>query len=256
MAAGDINDPLSNVPNIVLVDQSAASAAPGAGYGRVEIVNGVLGLRLGTGAWIGLVSLTAGLLTPLTEKVTPADTDLVLLQDEADASALKKLQVSNLPGGGGGGYTEGCCLRHSTTQSISASTFTAITWDTEEFDVGSMHEGVTNPQRITIPTTGKWLVYGAILWATKNEGYFRIAGVAKNPASLSSADLLAARIRQTAHNFNATENNTLESSVELSFVASLAANDILILVAYQSTSGALNAVGGVTGSYFGAQRIG
>lgn len=102
MAAGDINDPLSNIPNIVLVDQSAATAAPGAGYGRLEVVNGVLGVRVGTGAWVALASLVAGLLTALTEKVTPADTDLVLLQDEADASALKKVQVQNLPGGGVG----------------------------------------------------------------------------------------------------------------------------------------------------------
>lgn len=103
MAAGDINDPLTNIPNVVLVDQTDASAAPGAGYGRLEVVDGVLGVRVGTGAWVALVSLVAGLLTSLTEKVTPADTDLLLLQDEAAASALKKVQVGNLPGGGDGG---------------------------------------------------------------------------------------------------------------------------------------------------------
>lgn len=113
MAAGDINDPLSNIPNIVLVNQSVATAAPGAGYGRLEIVDGVLGIRMETGAWVPMLSLTAGLLTALDEKAVPAATDLLLLQDEAEGagSALKKAQVGNLPGGEGGGTI--------TTQSVA-----------------------------------------------------------------------------------------------------------------------------------------
>lgn len=256
MAAGDINDPLSNVPNIVLVNQPSASAAPGAGYGRLEIVDGVLGVRMETGAWIALVSLTAGLLTPLTEKVAPADTDLVLLQDEADASALKKLQVSNLPGGGGGGYTEGCSLRHSTTQSISNATFTAMTWDTEEFDVGSMHEGVTNPTRITIPTTGKWLVHGAVQFDKINAAGYRLVAICVNPASLSGADLVNARVRQVNISHAAATNNAEEEYAPITCVLSLSATDILVLAAYQTSGSSLNALGSVTGSWFGAQRIG
>lgn len=132
MAAGDINDPLSNVPNIVLVDQSAATAAPGAGYGRVELVNGVLGVRLDTGAWVALVSLVAGILTSLTEKVTPASTDLLLLQDEADSSNLKKVQITNLPGGGDGGglYDALAILEDQKATSSSGGTFTQGDWRT------------------------------------------------------------------------------------------------------------------------------
>lgn len=94
MAAGDIDDALSNIPNIVLVDQSLATAAPGAGYARLEVVNGVLGVRAGSGAWVAVASLVAGLLTPLTAKATPLGTDLLLLQDEADSSSLKKVTAS------------------------------------------------------------------------------------------------------------------------------------------------------------------
>ena len=38
----------------------------------------------------------------LTEKVTPVNADLVLIQDSAASNAFKKAQVGNLPGGGGG----------------------------------------------------------------------------------------------------------------------------------------------------------
>lgn len=60
MAAGDINDPLTNVPNVVTVDQPSATAAPGAGYGRWEIVDGIPGIRIGAGAWVPILALPDG----------------------------------------------------------------------------------------------------------------------------------------------------------------------------------------------------
>lgn len=137
MAAGDLNDPLSNIPNIVLVDQSAASAAPGAGYGRLEVVNGVLGVRVGTGAWVALASLVAGLLTALTEKVSPADTDLLLLQDEADSSALKKVQagaIAGLGGSGSGLFDAYICVQDQKAQNTAGGTFTGGAWRTRDLN--------------------------------------------------------------------------------------------------------------------------
>lgn len=167
MAAGDLNDPLSNIPNLVLVDQSAATAAPGAGYGRVEVVNGVLGVRVGTGAWVPLASLVAGLLTALTEKVTPADTDLVLLQDEADSSALKKVQVSNLPGGapaGGGLYDALVILADEKAQNTAGGTFSSGAWrtrdlNTERADTANIASVASN--QVTLPAG----TYRCTIWA-------------------------------------------------------------------------------------------
>lgn len=156
MAAGDINDALTNIPNVVLVDQADASAAPGAGYARLEVVDGVLGVRVGTGAWVALVSLVAGLLTSLTEKATPADTDLLLLQDEASGSALKKVQVGNLPGGapGGGLYDAYLSYADEKSQNTNGGTFTQGSWqtrvlNTERADTASIGSLSTN--QITLP---------------------------------------------------------------------------------------------------------
>lgn len=127
MAAGDIDDALTNIPNVVLVDQSAASGAPGAGYGRLEVVNGVLGVRVGAGSWIPLFDLTqSGTLAGLTEKVAPGDTDLLLLEDVSDAGALKKLQVGNLPGGAGGGAVEAVAVYiYTVAQNTAGGTYTS-----------------------------------------------------------------------------------------------------------------------------------
>lgn len=48
----------------------------------------------------------AGEIAALTEKETPVDADLILIEDSQDGNAKKKVQVGNLPGGGGGGGGE------------------------------------------------------------------------------------------------------------------------------------------------------
>lgn len=45
---------------------------------------------------------TAGEIAAVTEKVTPVSADLLLIEDSAAANAKKRVQVGNLPGGGGG----------------------------------------------------------------------------------------------------------------------------------------------------------
>ena len=41
-------------------------------------------------------------ISAVTEKVSPVNADLVLIEDSADSNAKKRVQVGNLPGGGGG----------------------------------------------------------------------------------------------------------------------------------------------------------
>jgi len=44
----------------------------------------------------------AGEINAITEKVSPANADLLLIEDSASANAKKKVQIGNLPAGGGG----------------------------------------------------------------------------------------------------------------------------------------------------------
>jgi len=64
---------------------------------------------IGASSQVGLGNVTddaqlkraAGDFATFTEKTTPASADLVLIEDSAAAGAKKKIQVGNLPGGGG-----------------------------------------------------------------------------------------------------------------------------------------------------------
>lgn len=44
----------------------------------------------------------AGEIAAITEKVTPVDADLIVIEDSAAANVKKRVQIGNLPGGGGG----------------------------------------------------------------------------------------------------------------------------------------------------------
>lgn len=47
-----------------------------------------------------------------------------------------------------------CRVYNSTDQNVATSTFTALTFDSERYDVGGMHSTSANTSRITIPTGG------------------------------------------------------------------------------------------------------
>ena len=71
-------------------------------------------------------------------------------------------------------------LQISADQTIADATYSAISWDVENYDTDSYHEGITNPTRITIPTTGWYLLSAMIPWATNatnlREVLFRLGG--------------------------------------------------------------------------------
>ena len=66
----------------------------------------------------------------------------------------------------------GCLVSKSTDQSIpTGATFTILTFDTESYDTDAFHAPVTNNSRLTIPTTGFYILTGQITWATNTAGY-------------------------------------------------------------------------------------
>lgn len=50
-----------------------------------------------------------------------------------------------------------CRVYHSTTQNLSASTFTALNANSEQWDSASMHSTSSQTSRITVPVAGKYL---------------------------------------------------------------------------------------------------
>jgi len=129
-----------------------------------------------------------------------------------------------------------CCkLYHSqATISIPNTAYTPIEWDSEAIDTSAMHESVTNPSRITVPTAGKYLVTLRTSWApaiaTPNDRYQYIK---KN--NTTSYGLVGSVAPSSASN---------GAIVITSTILDLAANDYLVAYIYQNTGAASNTIGG------------
>ena len=66
----------------------------------------------------------------------------------------------------------GCRITRSGTLNIANNTYTAVSFNLEDFDTDSYHDTSTNNSRITIPSGkgGYFLLVGNMMWGTDNTG--------------------------------------------------------------------------------------
>lgn len=123
-----------------------------------------------------------------------------------------------------------CSAYHSTTQSLTTGTPAAMNFDSEDFDVGAMHDAVTNNNRVTIPANnaGIYLLVGGSTFAANATG-FRELALRKNNATVVQEAIVA------------VNSGTQLTTFQVVAVVSLAAADFIDLVATQNSGGALTA---------------
>lgn len=127
-------------------------------------------------------------ISTITEKVTPIGADLLLIEDSADANNKKRVQITNLPGGGGGAAPSVIHLHggngHGSTNLITRR-YTSV-----RQNVGSdltLAQDATNGDSITIDTSGRYLV---IVYdrSTSAAGFI---GASLNSVAIQQIQLLA-----------------------------------------------------------------
>jgi len=122
-----------------------------------------------------------------------------------------------------------CAAFNTSTQSINSATFTALTFDSEDLDVGSMHSTVSNTDRFTVPTGGG--------------GLYLFTAFTNFSVSATGQIGLVFELNGTTQigPFTTIPNNaTVAGGIEVSFLAVLAAADYIRILAYQSSGGALS----------------
>lgn len=148
--------------------------------------------------------------------------------DGVHLSALARLDQANDFAGVQTADTQpNCGAYHSTVQNLSDSTATAIQCDTENFDVGGCHEGVTNPARFTAPSDGLYLLIGNVGFAANATGLRRVY-VRKNGTTTVSGGNQVPGVA------------THPLSLTVHVLIPLSANDYLEVMAYQSSGGGLD----------------
>jgi hypothetical protein len=116
---------------------------------------------------------------------------------------------------------------HSANQVITNNTFAALAFNTERFDTDVIHDTSTNNSRLTCKTAGKYQITGHALFAANATGYRQIA------IRLGGATYLAA---QGIPSIGASDDHNLSVTT----LYSLAVNDYVELMAFQTSGAGLN----------------
>jgi hypothetical protein len=122
-------------------------------------------------------------------------------------------------------------LYKSGSQSTSNATFTAITFDSEDYDTSSFHSTSSNTSRVTIPTGlgGYYQINSGARWSDNTTGV-RVVAIYKNGS-------LWARYTSTAG------IGTGSINLFMPIIMNLAAADYIEVFAYQNSGGSLNVTG-------------
>ena len=122
-------------------------------------------------------------------------------------------------------------LYKSASQSTSNATFTAILFDSEDYDTSTFHSTSTNTSRITIPAgaAGYYQINGAVRWADNTSGV-RVTAIYKN-GSLWVRNLISGNIGSGSIN------------IIVPIIMNLAESDYIEVFAYQNSGGSLDVVG-------------
>jgi len=119
-----------------------------------------------------------------------------------------------------------CKVVKTSTQSVPNNTWTALTYQAQDFNVGSIHSTAVQPTRITIQSTGIWM-FGATVASTLN-GQSGFVSLRKNGATF-----VAARVKFIG-------NSSLTEAYHTTTIEQMTSTgDYMECVVLQNTGGAL-----------------
>lgn len=136
----------------------------------------------------------------------------------------------------------GARVTNNAHQSISNTTDTVLTFNTEKYDTDSIHDPGSNPERLTCVTAGKYVISGSVRYAANATGdrYLWIYVGATQIASVK---------------MDAGGSGNSQLTITTQYV--LAVDEYVTLNAYQDSGGALNVeTSGETSPQFAMHRVG
>lgn len=247
LTAADANGYLASQTVMVFASAAArTSAIASPQEGMISFLKDTDTMQFYTGAAWSNVDTGASPLTTKGDLYTFSTTNArlgvgtngqVLTADSAEATGLKWATAA-------AGLTfAGVRVFKSSSQSISNSTVTDLTFNSETFDTNAFHSTSSNTDRLTVPAgyAGKYLVIAKMQFAGGTTG-IRQVYIYKNTTEY---DLI-------------TWQNTSNSNADmcLSTIVDLTVGDYVKMACWQNNGGALDANSGTSATSFSMEYLG
>jgi len=160
-------------------------------------------------------------ISALTEVTAPAASDVLPI---VNSSTTKKVQLQNAVKVGN--VALWARVFHSTSQSISHDTLTALSFNSERADTDTIHDNSTNNSRLKATSSGVYVITGVVDFAANATG------------------LRSIHIRHGGSTFIAGQETNAVSGIatrlNVSTVYAMAANEYVELLVYQNSGGSLS----------------
>ena len=184
------------------------------------------------------VLTTLGLDTDLATISVPASTTIstfgASLIDDADAAAARTTL-------GAAAAFRGCLVYLDANQSLADAIGDTINFDQEDYDTDTIHDNVTNNDRLVVPSGVTKVIVKAKVVFSGNATGIRNSWISKNGT--------ASYIGEPSYLFTAPDASSSAEIILTSPVLSVSDSDYFILNIYQNSGGSLNMLGDVTGRY-------
>ena len=143
-----------------------------------------------------------------------------------------------------GSSFSGVSVYNSATQVIADSTFTVLTFDSEEFDTDSYHSTITNTGRITCTSEGKYLFNAQATFPIGTTGRLLMRFRKNGTTTVETGS------------FDYAFGASGDDSVSISKILDVEANDYFEFLVYQTTGGDLDCFSGLATTWFQAAYLG
>lgn len=199
---------------------------------KVDGIEGTAFLLKAGGVMTGQLQSSAG--TFALPGLSVGDTDVGLYSSGANAldvatNGVKALGVDSTQFIDSPTQPRCAAVTAAAAQSINSAAWTAINFNSETYDVGTMHDNVTNKSRFTIPAGGDGLyLIGGLVCFDPNATGLRGCAVAKNGTQIPGTPVVV------------NNGGAGQTSVQAMTLQNLVAGDYVEIQGYQASGGALS----------------